>query len=219
MPAARVASFAMAAMQLSDTVACELVDDDADCTVSVERIAAEDVCYAPMNEDATMRVLCGVGIVPQGVLKMSSRMERMVEYSRNVGVIRTEETGVKVTMTSRSGIESQLDHAEQSLAGLAALVGGTVTHRNRYPGWDFAPVSRVRRAYIEAFHAQFGYEPQVLAIHAGLESGYLKKNLPDMDIIAVGPDMKNLHSPDERLNLPSVERVWRVLLHLLAHWE
>ena len=219
MPAERVAYFAMAAMQLSDAVAQELVDEDADCTVSVERIAAQEVCYAPMDENSTMRVLCGVGIVPQGVLKMSSRMEHMVEYSRNVGVIRTEEGGVKVTMTSRSGIESQLDHAEQSLAGLAALVGGTVTHRNRYPGWDYAPVSRVRSAYIEAFCAQYGYEPQVLAIHAGLESGYLKKKLPDMDIIAVGPDMKNLHSPDEQLHLPSVARVWRVLLHLLAHWE
>ena len=219
MPAERIAAFAMAAMLLSDTVAEELVEDDRECTVNVERVAAEDVGYAPMDADATMRVLCTIGIVPQGVLKMSSRMEKMVEYSRNVGVIRTEESGVKITMTSRSGIESQLDHAEQSLAGLAVLAGGTVTHRNRYPGWDFAPVSRVRQAYIEAFTAQLGYEPRVIAIHAGLESGYLKKKLPDMDIIAVGPDMKDLHSPDEQFSLPSLERVWKVLLHLLAHWE
>ena len=219
LPAERIAPFAMAAMLLADTLAEELVDDDRECVVNVERVAAEDVGYAPMDADATTRVLCTIGIVPQGVLKMSSRMEKMVEYSRNVGVIRTEESGVKITMTSRSGIESQLDHAEQSLTGLAALAGGTVTHRNRYPGWDFAPVSRVRQAYIEAFTAQLGYEPQVIAIHAGLESGYLKKKLPDMDIIAVGPDMKDLHSPDEKFHLPSLERVWKVLLHLLAHWE
>ena len=102
---------------------------------------------------------------------------------------------------------------------LAALCGGTTTHRNRYPGWDYAPNSAVRDAYAKAFAAQFGSEPKMLAIHAGLESGYIKKRLPDMDIISVGPNMKNIHSPDEQLFLPSVCRVWQVLLQVLRDWH
>ncbi len=218
LPAADAASAAMTMMRLADAVAVELVQEDSNCTVSVERL--EKPCpLSPMDEDATRRVLSLLNTVPQGVLKVSHRVQGLVEYSRNAGVVWTTEDAVKLTLTSRSCHETLLDHAEQSLDDLATLVGGTATHRNRYPGWDFAPVSRVREAYIDAFSALFEYQPRTLAIHAGLESGYIKKQLPDMDIISVGPDMKNIHSPDEQLSLPSVDRIWQVLLRLLANWS
>lgn len=218
LPAQDAASAAMKMMMLSDAVAVELVDEDGDCTVSVEKW--DEACSCPpMDEDATCRVLSLLNTVPQGVLKVSRRVQGLVEYSRNAGVVWTEADAVKLTLTSRSCHETLLDHAEQALCDLAGLVGGTATHRNRYPGWDFAPESRVREAYIKAFSAHFGHEPRVLAIHAGLESGYIKKQLPDMDIISVGPDMKNIHSPDEQLSLPSVSRIWQVLLTLLEAWS
>jgi dipeptidase D len=76
----------------------------------------------------------------------------------------------------------------------------------------------VREAYIAAMDAVCGVRPTVAAIHAGLECGYIKLQCPQMDIISVGPNMKNIHSPDEQLHLPSVKRVWNVLLHLLESW-
>jgi dipeptidase D len=80
-------------------------------------------------------------------------------------------------------------------------------------------VSAVRDAYTQAYGEVVGGEMKVVAIHAGLECGYIKKQIPDMDIISVGPDMKDIHSPDEMLYLDSVERVWQVLARLVADWN
>ena len=208
---------AMTLMQLSDAMAGELVPEDRDCSVCVERKEKGDE-LAPMDAASTARVLTFMNIVPQGVLRMSHLVPGLVDYSRNVGVVRTDAEAVRLTLTSRSGRETLLDHAQESLTDLAALCGGTATHRNRYPGWDYAEHSAVRDAYIKAYTELLDGTPRVLAIHAGLESGYVKKQVPDMDIISVGPNMKNIHSPDEHLHLPSVKRVWNVLLHLLADW-
>jgi hypothetical protein len=106
-----------------------------------------------------------------------------------------------------------------TMNALAAMVGGTVNHHSRYPGWEYAPISAVRDAYTAAYDAVIGGEMQVVAIHAGLECGYIKKQLPDMDIISIGPDMQGIHSPDEVLFLDSVERVWRALGRMIADWN
>jgi dipeptidase D len=208
----------MTLLQLSDEISSELVPEDRDCTLCVER-AADGTAMLPMDDDATARVLTFLHTVPQGVLRMSHLVPGLVDYSRNVGVITTTADAVHMTLTSRSGRETLLDHAQASLTDLAALCGGSATHRNRYPGWDYAEHSVVRDAYIRAYTDQLGSVPGVFAIHAGLESGYVKKQVPDMDIISVGPDMKNIHSPDEQLFLPSVCRVWQVLLALLRDWS
>ena len=92
-------------------------------------------------------------------------------------------------------------------------------HHSRYPGWEYAPISPVRDAYTKAYTSLYGGDMKVVAIHAGLECGYIKKQLPDMDIISIGPNMKDIHSPDEVLYLDSVERVWRALARLMADWS
>ncbi len=209
---------AMTLMQMADEWADELVLEDRACRVSVEAAAKDDYRLQPMESSCGARILSLLNTIPHGVLKMSARMPNMVEYSRNVGVVVTDEDCVKLTLTSRSDLESLLDYAEQSLDDLAFLYGGTATHRNRYPGWNFSSESVVRDAYIQAYEAELEGRPQVQAIHAGLESGYMKKRIPEMDIISVGPNMKNIHSPDEQLSLPSVARIWQVLLRLLRDW-
>ncbi len=216
-----VAAASMKLLALGDEIAGELVKEDEHCRISCESLTEQETVDLPqvMDEATTARVLGILANAPCGVLAMSREVEGLVEYSRNLGILRTSEGAVRMTFTSRASRESRLDATITTMDALAAMVGGTVNHHSRYPGWEYAAESAVRDAYTEAYRAVCGGEMQILAIHAGLECGYIKRQIPDMDIISVGPDMKAIHSPDETLYLDSVERVWRVLSCFLEHWR
>jgi dipeptidase D len=147
---------------------------------------------------------------------MSNNIEGLVEYSRNLGIIRTEQGSVHLTLSSRSAIESQLDASINELDALAALCAGSARHHSRYPGWSYAKESPIRDEYLAAYAALFGKTPEVSVIHAGLECGIIRSRLPEMDMISVGPNMRNIHSPDERLDLASCARFWQVIAYILS---
>ena len=209
----------MALLRLSDEVAGELVAEDQNCRILCETLPASDVSFAMMDEASTAKVIGLLANAPCGVLAMNHDVEGLVEYSRNLGILRTSEDAVRMTFTSRASRESRLDATVSALDALAAALGATVNHHSRYPGWEYAPTSPVRDAYIKAYTSLYGGEMEVVAIHAGLECGYIKRKLPAMDIISIGPNMKDIHSPDEVLYLDSVERVWRALARLMADWN
>ncbi|MBO5898925.1 MAG: beta-Ala-His dipeptidase, partial [Clostridia bacterium] len=182
-----VPSVAMASMRLlmlGDEIAGELVKADEGCHIACERLTEDEAASvdAVMDETTTSRVLGVLSNAPCGVLAMSAEVEGLVEYSRNLGILRTTEASVRMTFTSRASRESRLDGTVTALDALARAVGGTVGHHSRYPGWEYAPVSPLRDAYREAYRAVCGKEMTVVAIHAGLECGYIKKQINDMDI-------------------------------------
>ena len=138
-----------------------------------------------------------------------------MEFSRNLGVIRAEDGKLTFVFSTRSSIEGQLDLSMRDLNLLAAAVGGSIRHHSRYPGWSYAEHSAVRDAYLAAFRAVTGTDARVNVIHAGLECGIIHQHVPDMDMISIGPDMQNIHSPDEALDLDSVERFCEVLARVI----
>ena len=216
-----VAMASMTLLGLSDEVAGELVPEDRNCRIVCESLTEQEAAAVPgmMDAPSNARVLGLLSNAPCGVLAMSYEVAGLVEYSRNLGILRTNEDSVRITFTSRASRESRLDATQTSLDALAGALGATVRHHSRYPGWEYAPVSAVRDAYTKAYDAVVGGDVKVVAIHAGLECGYIKKQIPDMDIISVGPNMKDIHSPDETLFLDSVERVWQTLAKLVAEWN
>ncbi len=216
-PSAAMAS--MTLLGLADDVAGELVAEDQSCRILCERVMTTEGIEDMMDAAATARVIGLLSNAPCGVLAMNHEVEGLVEYSRNLGILRTQEDAVRITFTSRASRESRLDATVNALDALAAALGAEVQHHSRYPGWEYAPISPVRDAYIKAYTSLYGGEMKVVAIHAGLECGYIKRKLPDMDIISIGPNMKDIHSPDEVLYLDSVERVWRALARLMADWN
>jgi dipeptidase D len=123
---------------------------------------------------------------------------------------------VHLTLSSRSAIESQLDASINELDALATLCAGSARHHSRYPGWSYAKESPIRDEYLAAYAALFGKTPEVSVIHAGLECGIIRSRLPEMDMISVGPNMRNIHSPDERLDLASCARFWQVISYILS---
>ena len=194
-------------------IARELVKDDRGFFVTVEDCEDEAVM---MSKTDTARVCAVLSCAANGVLAMSRDVAGLVEYSRNLGVVRTEGDSVTFVFSSRSGMESRLDASIRELDALAAVVNCQTNHYSRYPGWDFAPTSKLRDAYLAAYRDVTGKDAEVNVIHAGLECGIIHSKLPDMDVISIGPTMFDIHSPNEALDLDSTEIFWKTVERLVA---
>ena len=99
----------------------------------------------------------------------------------------------------------------------ARIAGGTFEHINRYPGWDFTEGSPLQKLFLDTYRDLYGKEARILGIHAGLECGLLKDKVPDMDMISIAPDIRDLHSPDESLSVSSLARVWTLVCEMLKN--
>ena len=193
-------------------IAQELVEEDRSFCVTVEDAEAEPFM---MTKDATSRVVAVLAAAPNGVFEMNRNISGLVEYSRNLGVVRTEGDAVELVFASRSALESRLDASTRELDALARVVAATTRHYSRYPGWEFAPKSELREAYVKAYRDVTGEDAIVNVIHAGLECGIIYSHIPDMDITSIAPTLHDLHSPDESLELPTVEIFWKTIVRLV----
>ncbi len=164
----------------------------------------------------TKKIIGFMSLVKTGVLKFSNQIEGLVEYSRNLGILETDGGKVIFYLSARSSLESQIDLACRELDELAALVGAQSKHYSRYPGWEYAPDSQLREDYLDTYESLFGTRPEVVVIHAGLECGIISSKTQGLDIISIGPNMYDIHSPAERLSLASCEKIWKVLVAFLA---
>ena len=146
-----------------------------------------------------------------GIYEMNHSLCGLVEWSRNLGIVKADDKGIELVFASRSSFESRIDESAAQLDDYARILGAKVRHYNRYPGWSFAQSSTLQACYKRAYAKIFGVEPVVTGIHAGLECGFISKAIPDMDIISCGPVVLDLHSPDERLDKASFERFFSVV--------
>ncbi len=193
-------------------IAAELGEADRGFSMRVE---TADAALAMSRED-TKGIVTLLAAAQNGVLAMSRDIPGLVEFSRNLGVIHTEEGRVEVIFSSRSSRDPQIEASMNELDLLAASLGASVRHYSRYPGWAYAKESALRDAYLAAYRQVTGKEAGVNVIHAGLECGIISSRVPDMDIISIGPDMKDIHSPDEALDLDAVELFWKTVERLIA---
>lgn len=197
---------------LADGIAGELGEWDGGFRFSCTEVGGSAVAF----DAGTTRTAVGLlAVAPNGVLEMSKRIDGFVEFSSNLGVIRTENGEIAFTFFARSAIEGQLDAAYGSLSALAALCGARIECAERYRGWDYEPASSVREDYARAYRAVTGKDIAVASIHAGLECGIIKGAIPDMDMISIGPDAIDIHSPDEKLDLDSAEVFFAAIAKML----
>ena len=198
--------------QTESEIAAELAGDDKGFFVTVTPAEAPDGMFSATD---TAQLIAILATVDNGVKEMNYNIKSLPEWSRNLGVITTEGNTVELTFSSRSAIESRLDASIDELDALARITGCVTKHYSRYPGWDYAPVSPLRDLYARAYREITGKDAVVDVIHAGLECGIIASKLPGLDVISVGPDMRDVHSPDERLNLSSVETFWQTIEKLI----
>ncbi|MBE6548451.1 MAG: aminoacyl-histidine dipeptidase [Ruminococcaceae bacterium] len=164
----------------------------------------------------TQRILGFMSLVKTGVLKFSNDIDGLVEYSRNLGIAQTEGGRVIFTLSSRSSVEAQIDYSCRELDMISNLFGAQNRHYSRYPGWEFNANSKLREEYLDEYEKLFGIRPAVEVIHAGLECGIISSKRPGLDIISIGPNMYDIHSPAERLDIASCEKIWKVIKAYLA---
>ena len=163
----------------------------------------------------TSRIINALTLSPNGVLRMSAHIKGLVQTSSNLGIVKAEKGSYHAVHLIRSNNEYEIDSTVLCFARLAKLLGGGYTTCDRYPGWDYMPDSRLRELYISKFEEQYGYKPKVEALHAGLECGLISSRIPGIDIISIGPNILDIHSPDERMETASVERTYKLLCAII----
>ncbi len=165
--------------------------------------------------EETKKIVDFLMSLPHGVLAMSLAMKGLVETSTNLAVVRSQEKEVEVVESSRSSINSSLEFVCKQLKALGDLAGAETHQPPGYPGWTPNPDSELLRKMKEVYRKLFGKEPEVTAIHAGLETGIIGKNYPHMEMISFGPTIRFPHSPDEKVEIASVEKFWKLLVETL----
>jgi dipeptidase D len=153
--------------------------------------------------------------MPQAVIEMSQDIKGLPQTSLNLGVISTDKKGVHFSNSIRSSITSQKMYVLNRLTAIVENAGGTVSTRGMYPGWAFNKDSAFRAKLAEVFKKQTGKEAAITATHGGLECGLLIEKLPGLDCVSIGPDLRDIHSSAEKLNIPSVERLYNLITEFL----
>lgn len=148
---------------------------------------------------------------PIGVQTMSADIPGLVESSLNLGVFRTEEEKVMYCFSVRSSVNSYKQYLCDRLSYMTQFLGGEFEVRGQYPAWEFKKDSTLRNYLAEVFKEQYGHEPKQEAIHAGLECSFFAEKIPGVDIVSLGPDMWDIHTPKERLSISSTIRVYKYL--------
>jgi len=154
---------------------------------------------------------------PNGVIRMSDGMAGMVETSTNLSTIKSRKGVIFVKCLLRSSVDSAKDDLVEMVDSVFALGGAMVAFDGNYPGWKPNMDSQILEKMKVVYLNKFGKTPAVLGIHAGLECGILGAVYPDWDMISFGPTMRSPHSPDERVNIPSVQKFWDFLLETLKN--
>ena len=211
-----VASDEAAARQAAEQMAAALTREYAvaDPGLRVEVTACE-VSETPMDRASTEKALCMLTCLPNGVQAMSMDIPGLVQTSLNLGILATEADSLTATFCVRSSLGSQKEMLHRRLRALMAQLGGTVSISGDYPAWEYRQDSPLRDLMTEIFWEQYGSAPQIEAIHAGVECGILAGKLPGLDCVSVGPDLLDIHTPRERMDIASVQRVWRFVLEVL----
>ncbi|PJG82514.1 aminoacyl-histidine dipeptidase [Caviibacterium pharyngocola] len=169
--------------------------------------------FEQSSSDAVINLF---NLVPNGVIRNSDVINGVVETSLSIGVLKTENNTVRGTILLRSLIESGRRYVESLLQSLADLAEAKVTFSGDYPGWVPQRDSEILQLTEKVYGNILGYAPEIKVIHAGLECGLLKKIYPNLDVVSIGPTIRNAHSPDEKVHIPAVQTYWRLLTDVLA---
>lgn len=170
-----------------------------------------------MNNDDMCALLITIVGLPNGVLAMSFAVPGLVETSSNLASVKFDDAAQQVVITTsqRSSVESAKLYAAQTIESVFYLAGCDVEHSDGYPGWSPNPDSKLLATTVECYRKLFATEPKVRAIHAGLECGLFLEKYPHLEMVSFGPTLRGVHSPDERLEIATVDKFWKLLVELM----
>jgi dipeptidase D len=186
-------------------------------TAKIE-ISSADIPEFVIDDKQTERLLNVLYACPHGIHAMSYRMPGLVETSTNLASVKMKGKGIiEINTSQRSDQESGKKDIYSMVEAVFQLGGATIVHNEGYPGWSPNPDSPILKITVDAYTGLFGIKPVVRSIHAGLECGLFLKKYPVLDMVSFGPTLKGVHSPDERINIESVAKFWKLLLKVLEN--
>ncbi len=167
-----------------------------------------------LSTESTSKVIGLLCAVPNGVQAWSKDIDGLVQTSLNLGIVKLGDR-FTATFSVRSSVNAEKEELQEQLKTLCGFYEGTYSQSGEYPAWEFRKDSKLRDTMVRVYTEMFGKEPKVLAIHAGLECGLLSEKLPGLDCISIGPQMHDIHTSREKLEIASTERTWNFLLEVL----
>lgn len=152
---------------------------------------------------------------PNGIYRMSPEIQGLVQTSNNVARVELKDGSYKVLCLTRSSVDSEKEDLAAAIQSALELAGAEVTLSGAYPGWAPKPDAAIIKLMSDLYRSKFNSEPDVNACHAGLECGILGANYPGMEMISFGPNIRGAHSPDEKVQISSVQKYWGFLMDTL----
>ena len=167
-----------------------------------------------LTTECTAKIIGLLCAAPNGTQSWSADIPGLVQTSLNLGIAKLGEQ-FKITFSVRSSVNNEKEELLQRLRTLCDFYEGSYSQCGEYPAWEYKHESALRDTMVRVYTEMYGKEPQILAIHAGLECGLFSEKLPGLDCISIGPDMHDIHTSRERLEIASTERTWKFLLEVL----
>ncbi len=187
----------------------------ADPDVRIELELSNSTYKKVFSKETTNKVLSALVLIPNGVQSMSVEIEGLVQSSTNLGVLTTTEKEVLLECAIRSSVRTLKLDIVKKMEALAELIGASSANEGDYPAWEYRKDSYIREVFVDAYKRMYGKEPIITAIHAGLECGLFDEKLDNVDMISLGPNMYDVHTPNEHVSISSTKRVWEYLLEVL----
>jgi len=211
-PAAMAGEFMISLKAFETTVRKELAAVEPD--LKLEATPA-DLPNFVMDETTQKHLLNAVYGCPNGVIRMSNEMTGLVETSTNLAIVKSDNGEIKIQCLLRSSVDSAKEDLEQMMQSVFELAGAACNFDGKYPGWKPNPDSPILKTMQDIYSKKYGNIPEIKAIHAGLECGLLGGVYPNWDMISFGPTIRYPHSPDEKVNIATVQKFWDFLVATL----
>lgn len=213
-PLANAEKLQQAVAEFDKAVRYEFRSTEPDLKVS---IVAAEMPTSLLEKSVQDNLLNALFACAHGVLAMSREIPNFVETSTNLASVKMDGKTIHICTSQRSSVESAKHAAASKIEATFRLIGAKVTHSDGYPGWTPNPDSKVLKVAADAYRRLFNEEPTIRAIHAGLECGLIGEKYEGMDMISFGPTLRGVHSPDERLEIATVEKFWRHVIEILKN--
>jgi dipeptidase D len=197
-------------------IKAEFATVDKDLSITLTEL--KDTRKGKVIRKSQQRKICQtITALPHGVAKMSADIPGLVETSTNVAVINTTRNAIVLATSQRSSVASELTEMVETVVATFDLGGAKVESSDGYPGWKPNLDSPILKLVKDTYKSLYGKEPDVKAIHAGLECGIIGEKFPAMDMVSFGPTLEGVHSPDEKIYIDTVEKFWNFLLAILKN--
>lgn len=200
-----------------ETIRKEYAGSDEGIQVDFEEKGPET--FAVLDPSGKSRLLFFLMQIPDGVHKFSGVCKHLVETSSNLGGLHLGENALYASSGVRSSVDAAMDYMAEKISFLTEFLGGEAKTDGGYPAWEYKTDSPLRQIMAQVYEEQYQEEPKIMAIHAGLECGVFYKAIPDLDCVSIGPNMRDIHTPDETLSISSTGRVFEYLLEVLRRLD